>query len=645
VSGAVGVVLLGGAAEAFIGDGAVTNAGRATDVSATRGGPPDGGGVWRGRGTVSLAGAAAAETVRTRTQAYIGEGALVNQDPTLANYQQTVSVNADSSTQVVSVSGSIGAGAVGGVGASVTVGIIEKLTQAWIGRSAAVDAGSGIDVTATSREDVTAVTASLQGGGAAGAAGMVSVHDVGNATAAFIDEGAQVSATGNIKVAAEDEAELDIVTGGAALGGAVGVAGSVNVNTLTSETRAWIASGTQVAALGAGAAMAVPTGEIAVTALGTQDVFAETFGLAGSATVGAAGAVTVDIIKTTTVASIADGATVAAGAAGAVGLPDVRVAAGDHSTVWGGAQTLAGSGAASVSGSADTTIIEKQTSASIGAANVQAAGDIDVQAASSEAVESLTADISGSMVAGFGGVVSVARIDNDTAAYVASGADINSTGNLSIDATDDPAIKVLAGNAAIGGAAGVGGSVIVTEIGSDTEAWIGAAETDAAGATRVVANSSEDVDTLVVSGAGGGGAGVAAAVSINTVETLTRASIDSLAQVNQAAAGQRVEVKASDQVRVDGKAGGLGLGGSLGVGAATDVATVRNTVSASIGTGPTSRDGRHRSGGRVEQGHQLLRDRRCRRTVREDRRRRIDRRDRLDDLERWAAKPAQPGRR
>ena len=126
-----------------------------------------------GAGITSVQGAVMAQVTTSKTHAFIGDNASVNQtDNSSAN--QEVAVKAESDTELVSVTGS-GGGALVGVGITGDAVVLNKETKAYIGDNARVSSGGDISADADAEADIIQVALSINGGlvGVTGAAGVV----------------------------------------------------------------------------------------------------------------------------------------------------------------------------------------------------------------------------------------------------------------------------------------------------------------------------------------------------------------------------------------------------------------------------------------------------------------------------------------
>lgn len=128
-----------------------------------------------------VSGAVTIESIRSVTQAWIGAGALVNQDNERANARQDVNVTARNDAKLLVIDGSLAVGPLGaGVSGSVDVGLIRNDTSAWIGSGAQVAARRDIDINALGRKDIDSIVISAAGGLVGIAAG-VGVYSIGTA--------------------------------------------------------------------------------------------------------------------------------------------------------------------------------------------------------------------------------------------------------------------------------------------------------------------------------------------------------------------------------------------------------------------------------------------------------------------------------
>ena len=219
-------------------------------------------------GGVGIGGVVDVLDINNNTSATIGAS-------TIAHAGGTVFVQATDTTSVFELSGALGAGALGGAGVSVGVMLITKTTDATIGDNANVEGlgndslgetaltgnigdnskttAHGVIVQAESTESILHIVAAGGGGLYAGVAGAVGVSLINTTTDATIGLDAIINdfdpsaanADQSVYVNASDNFSLQAYIVGVA-GGFVGVAGAVDVGTLTNNAAAVIQGGALV---------------------------------------------------------------------------------------------------------------------------------------------------------------------------------------------------------------------------------------------------------------------------------------------------------------------------------------------------------------------------------------------------------------
>lgn len=570
---------------------------------------------------LGVAGALSLNVIVGDTIAVVGQGAQLNTDNADSGDARNVAITAHDDTLVLGIAGGGAGGGKAGIGAALDTTVLVKTVKATVeddtiddGKVATINADRNVQIDATSSELTTSVSMGFAGGGNVGVGGAVSVAVNKNDVQAGIGKSAKVDSDGNVLVNAQDDVTAVLTAGAGAGGGDAGVGGSLAVATLLETTKAYIGDGATVNARGNADAATVITGEtvfndtdstptalgakktenakgVSVTAYNREDLITTVVGGAGGGTAGVAATVSVNVMASTTEASIGHGANVNSNNAGAGADQRVRVKAVDETLLIDTAGAGAGGGTAGVGASANVAVIAKTTTAKIGKqATVKATKAIELDAASSDIVVTTAIGLAGGGSAGVGGAVAGSGVANVTQAFVEDGALAAeaarltvSAGDLTLNAKEFSSSWLVATGGAGGGAAGVGGSLAAGVNASTTKARIGDyAETDASDMTTVHADSVENVNTVTIAGAGGGSAGVAGAISTSVIVATTEAGVGKHAQVNQPLAGQSVDVAATDKI-VSVSAGGSGAGGgAAGVGVTANVTVALNTTSAYI---------------------------------------------------------------
>src|SRR5690606_4564372 len=129
--------------------------------------------------------------------------------------------------------------------------VASHTTRALVGDSADVRARRDVGVVALAQEEILSISAGLGVSGTVGVAGSAAVISINNSTHAGTGTGSVVVADGNVRIAAADNTETDLIVGTLAIGlGGAGVGGSVGVTSITKDTDAMVGSGATVNARG-----------------------------------------------------------------------------------------------------------------------------------------------------------------------------------------------------------------------------------------------------------------------------------------------------------------------------------------------------------------------------------------------------------
>jgi len=529
----------------------------------------------------------------------------------------SVDVKAQEKASISALTGAVSGGGTAAVGASGSYNHISGTVLAQVAGGQLTAQNGSVTVQALREGTVKVLAAAGSGGGTAGFAGSIAVNDIGGSTTARVSQGAQVQASGNVKVAAEADDSITASAGAVAVGGTAGGGGSIAINDVRNDTTAEVTgSGTSVNALAQGTGtMSVDNGTLgsgstladqqqkdvlkgtAVVASSTSEVDTVLVNVAGGGKVGVAAGVSVNMLAGSTTAQVKDGASVQADAAGASTEQQARVGAYHHDDVVAGVGSGAVGGAVGVGGSVDSTILSHQTLAQVQSATVAARNQVAVKAAHTAATQQIVVGAAGGGAASLSLSGNVLLAKMNTQALV-DGATVRSTGgNVTVQADSALAAEHIAGGLSASGAVGVGATVVVTVAEQQTRAaTLGNSVIDAAGQTSVEAHSEQDVDVKAATGSVAGAAGIAGTVAVTVLKGQTDAAIGGGTRVNQnivsSAEAQSVSVKATDTTTVDNALGALGVGISAGgIGATADVILANSGTSATIASGAKVRAG------------------------------------------------------
>ncbi|WP_158295363.1 leukotoxin LktA family filamentous adhesin [Stutzerimonas nosocomialis] len=514
----------------------------------------------------------------------------------------TLRVDARDHSLIRSLTGALAFGGNGaGVGIAGSYNDISGLVHA-AALGGNLKAGDLLRVSALRDQQLQSLAAGVGAGNATGVAGSVAVNRVGGATLAEIAQGAVLDSDGSLLLAARSDSDIETVAGALGVGlSSVGLSGAVAVNQLEGSTAARVTGGANLHAKGLGSGVAVDNGAlsgntgsdlrdrtltqnvsgIAVIASSTDEVdtVAASVGVGGNT--GVAGAVTTNLVGGSTLAEVSGGARLSSEGAAQVG-------AYHHTRVTTGNGAGAGGGTAGVGASVTTNILDHDTQALVNGASIAAAGALGLNA---RATHDLNAVVVGAAIGGTAGVngsVAVTTLDGSVRSKVTDGVLTSTGGGVQIAADADNDLDIVAGGIAGGGVAGVGATVIVSTLQQSTEAsTAGATRIDASGLTAIDASASQDVTTVGFTGAGGGTAGVAGTVNVLVANGSTLAAVGAGSRINENLGGaqQDVRLHASDALSTTSVLGTAGVGGVAGVGAGADVQVVRSGAVASVGDG------------------------------------------------------------
>jgi hypothetical protein len=523
-----------------------------------------------GTAAMNLSGSVAVLT--NHTDAYIGSGALINANNSDADSGQSVLVAAGNDASFLGIAAAVSISGTASITPGVVLVVINNTTIAAVDDGANVTAAGDIEVEAHSSGDVLSIAAAGAVAGTAAVGGSVSYVSVNDTTWAYIgysattdSGGAQVSAGGSVLVDATDDTVAYLITGSLSVGATgAGVGGAVGIALLDKDTEAFIGSHATVNALGNGSS--VP-GIYSGAGFGTDDLF---YGVA---------------VQASTSENVTN--VVAAGSFGFF---------------------------AGLAGGVSVEIFNSNTQGYIGPdahVNTSASGASSNQAVTVSAANQAT-DFSfagglGGGIAGVAGGVDVGLMNNSTQAYIGNGSVVDALLYVGVYSLTDDSVQTYALGAAAG-IVGLVGSVSVWSIGSpysagytDGNASDGTilalpanglsgsstnAEGQTGGASALIgslsdpnnngaAGNTQDTSASISSAQSGlsgsiTGDPVATAVDSTAAPLGTVAFIGSSASVT---AGGDVNLEADSEVSYTGTVGGLSAG-AVGIGGSVEIANI-----------------------------------------------------------------------
>lgn len=399
---------------------------------------------------------AAVEVVDKKVEASVGDGATVKGD--------TLTVKADNTSESVTAAAGLGAGGTVGLAGAASETFVTHTTDAHVGKGAQVSAANGAEILADSKFTQGAAAGSVGGAGTVGVGISNATVSMNAVTKAYADDDASISGGKKVKIAADHTSDLTYATIAGGVGGTVGVSGSVGVNVLTTETKAYAGKGAALSAMEDGEG-------IAITASDTTDMHGGNGGAAIGISGGGAGvAVAVSNIQKDTAAYAEQNAKL--DAKGQISLAaqntedidnvSVQVAGGAYAGLAGAVNVM--NLAASTKAYTDTGVAINQKDKAAG----RYGGDVSVDAKHQLKMTSAVGGAAGSGGVSGGAAVDVANIKTQTNAYLGDQNAIDTKGSVSVKAQDDMGELTSHAYAASIGMAGLSGSISVYNIGSAT---------------------------------------------------------------------------------------------------------------------------------------------------------------------------------
>jgi hypothetical protein len=524
---------------------------------------------------VAFAGSPAVVLVTNDVEAFIGQGAAVNQGISDLNAAMAVQILASQITNIFDIGGSVaaalsvgqgGGGTAAAIGLGAVVNLVTNTVLAHI-TGATVDAAHGVSVQANESTTIWglavggAVAASAGssngagggGGSGVGLAGAGVGNTIENTVHAYIaSSDVSGGAAGDVNVIAGDTSTITANAGGIGVGVGVGSGGSgvgaslgvaIAINDIENDVQAYVDSST-VSSGGGVLVAATETATIAALTIGGAVAVGASGGGGSGVGVAAAGAGSGNTVKNRVRAYLSrtkGGATRVT-----AGNGNVNVTALDTSTVTAnGGGVGVGIGVASAGNGVGVTVgisaaandVENDVWAYIDNATVSAtAGNVAVSAKETATIKALT--IGGAVAVGASGggngvgiggagAGSGNTVKNSVLAYIQANSTITTTasGDVLIQATDTSAITADGGGVgiAVGAASGNGVGVSLgvafadNDIENTVKAYIDSSKVTSAGAVTLAASETATISALTIGGAvavgAGGGNGVGVAVA------------------------------------------------------------------------------------------------------------------------------------
>jgi len=401
-----------------------------------------------------------------------------------------VDLSASNSADIYALSGGVAIGGSAAVGLAVTVSDIGDTTSASI-EDVGLDVAAGhgrdgsVKVTASGTgTQYSLAVAGAVGSNGAGVAGSVTTSMLSSDVTASVadvygideDWGAatdEAALAGALSVQAQSSGSLYSLAGGVAFGSSVGVGAAVTVADVGGSTTASVSD-----------AVFDVAGDVTVSA--DSDVLIESAAVAGAAanSVAISASNTTNLVHNTISASMTNVGTADDSGSAVDSDATTWVSATDRATINALSGAVGGAGSVAVGAATSVNRIATTTSATFDGGSddrLYKTGSLLVTAGASNPdggdggsanINTIAVGASGGGSVAVAGSLAVNLLSGSTTAGIGQGAQVIADDNVGVLASSDQGINVLAGQAALGGSAGVGVGVVVNDIDGTTTAFI-----------------------------------------------------------------------------------------------------------------------------------------------------------------------------
>ena len=589
VAGTIGVLVSESETRAEVGDGALLRA-TAGSVTINANGEVKQivvlAAATGGTGAAAVGATVNVNVFEHKVLALIGENAELIAEAMEAGSNVVITASAGDETIIVTVAGAGTTGAAGIAGA-IPVIVSDSEVRASIGVAADIEAGDSVLVSADLITGLYDVAGGFAAGSTAGVGATVNTTVLENEVSATIADAARIiahaipaSESGQaagvpipgrserrrgviLRANADNRILLASMSGGAA--GTAGVAGVVN--TLVDKNTVRAAVGDRVTIISSfeedGETESGDSAEVAVEADDESELYNIAGGIAAGGTAGVGASAVVMVYDKTLDASIGDGGIVRASG-------DVRAHAASDDDIILLALSFAGGGSAAVGVGASVLVFQNDVTAQLGG-DIRSGADVTIEALGDNSLYNIATALAGGGAAAVTPVAVVTYYEGATRAVVGESAAITANGDFTMNADSKEFITSDAAGVAIGGGAGVSGTVDVIISKQQTHSSTG-------NGARIIANAitvgAQDAITTyavagTIAGSGTAAVGVTAVVSVLHASTLAAIGDNNFLQTSSG----DIAIDADSLREINSYAATAGVSGVAGV-AATVMVTV-----------------------------------------------------------------------
>ena len=519
---------------------------------------------------VAVSGDVSVNDIDDKVRAYINDGGkITNQEGATP---QDIEIKAFNNTSLIALSGSAAIvtkpeGNSVGLAGSVSINLLDGETKSFVtgksnieARNLSLDAQRDGDIVSLS-----AAAAATKSQTSVAVAGSVSINYLSDETKAYIDD-AIVDLTGNLDNEAKNDLDITAIGGSAAYGGKTGVGSAIAVNLIVGSTIHANVSNTQLNILG----------NLTLDSNNNADIRAFSASVGASKVFGGAGTISVNIIDTDTNAFLSQ----IKGIDRETGEVDgnITITSDNDSDIFSLSGAV-GAGKVGLGAAVAYNQISGHTKAYIDNGRFTSQGKLELKANTNRTISTLSLGVGGGKKVGLAGSVSLNIIWGDTDAYIKNST-VTTSEMIELAGDDDSDITSIAGQASGAGNTAVGAAVATNILNNEVNAYVsGSVVTSENSAVEVKTNFDSDVVNITVGGAGAGTFAGGGSVSTNVIKTQGRAYISDGSTVK---ASGSISVTSDDNSAIISIAGQANGAGTVAVGAAVATNTLNNEVYAYI---------------------------------------------------------------
>lgn len=511
-----------------------------------------------GKYGISLSGDVSLNTINDTALAYISDsGDVEGEDLELAAVN-TSDIEAWSGSIAISTQSA-------GLAGSYSQNTLTDSTKAYVANST-LDLDGKLSLDAKTGGNIDAQAASGSVALKAGLAGSVSVNEITSETGATVSKNSDILIAGAVSLSAGNTSAVTSYTGAIGGGGYAGFGAAVSLITIDNSTDASIEDSDVES-----------EGEISLSAESDSDIETESIAAAAAKTgMAAAATVSINTIENDTSSHIKGRHSADGIQAGGV----ITLTASDTSEIGSIAGNITAGGSAGFGASYAKNDLDNSVKAYIEGSPITTEGALGLSATSTPIIETIAAGGTGAESGSVQATYARNEINDVTETTISSGSMIDVNGGINLTAEDESTIKSLAGAVSGGGTASVGAAGAYNDIANTVRSYnTGSTIAGRANTVILAASSSAQIKSVSAGAEGAGTFSLGGSVSKNEIDNKTESYISG---GSVAGADGKISLSSDDNSTIESLAGTVSGAGSTSIGAAVAVNDIGNVTKAYV---------------------------------------------------------------